>query len=65
MRLEQVFGDLDSTKDALDLLDALATLPKLDNLHIGPVLRSEEVKAAVKALEEARPDMTVKSKREY
>jgi hypothetical protein len=60
-----VFGDLDSTKDALDLLDALATLPKLNYLKIGPVIRSEEVKAAVKALEEARPDMDVRSKRDW
>jgi hypothetical protein len=61
--LEHVFGDLDSTRVALDLLDALATLPKLNYLRIGPVLRSEKVKAAVKALEEARPDMDVSSKR--
>ena len=63
MYLEQVFGRLDSTSAALDLLDDLATLPKLDNLHIGPLFGSKKVEEAVDALKVARPDMNVSSKR--
>jgi hypothetical protein len=59
--LEQVFGELDSTRDACNLLDALATLPKLQNLQIGPVIRSKKVQAAVETFKLSRPGVYVDS----
>jgi hypothetical protein len=61
--LEHVFGEMQSARPQLDLLHALATLPKLARLYIGPVIQSKEVTDAVDALRLARPTMYVHCKR--